>query len=99
MSDASSNPGKQALIIFIKNPEAGKVKTRLANGVGDENALAIYKYLLDHTRQMSLALPVKRFLFYDHRIDFADEWPEQHYEKAIQSCKRWRLLFNWDELP
>ncbi len=37
------------LIIFVKNPVLGKVKTRLAKSIGDEKALKIYKYLIDHT--------------------------------------------------
>lgn len=34
---------KNALIIFAKMPIAGNVKTRLAAGIGDENALYFYK--------------------------------------------------------
>jgi len=40
---------KNLLLIFTRNPELGKVKTRLAKDVGDEAALNIYKFLLDHT--------------------------------------------------
>ncbi len=40
---------KQALLIFTKNPEAGKVKTRLAATLDDEEALSVYKKLLLHT--------------------------------------------------
>ena len=32
---------KDAVIIFVRNPELGKVKTRLAATVGDEEALNI----------------------------------------------------------
>ena len=32
---------KNLLIIFTRNPELGKVKTRLAKSIGDENALTI----------------------------------------------------------
>jgi uncharacterized protein len=46
---------KQALIIFVRRPEAGKVKTRLAAGIGAENALAVYLKLLHHTRDVALA--------------------------------------------
>ena len=38
-----------ALIMFIKNPVKGKVKTRLAATIGDDMALAIYQKLLKHT--------------------------------------------------
>jgi len=38
----SNNMSEQAvLIIFVKNPELGKVKTRLAKDTGDEMALKI----------------------------------------------------------
>jgi uncharacterized protein len=37
------------LIIFVKNPVLGKVKTRLAKSIGQEKALKVYKYLIDHT--------------------------------------------------
>jgi len=40
------------LLIFTRNPELGKVKSRLAKGVGKENALTIYKKLLQHTREV-----------------------------------------------
>lgn len=35
------------LIVFIKYPEPGQVKTRLAKDVGDEKACAIYKFLAE----------------------------------------------------
>ena len=45
---------KNLLLIFTRNPELGKVKTRLAKTVGDETALEIYKFLLQKTREISL---------------------------------------------
>jgi len=39
----------QKLIIFLKYPEAGKVKTRLAAALGDEEAACIYKKLAEDT--------------------------------------------------
>ena len=32
-----------ALIVFVRHPEPGKVKTRLAKVIGDEKALTVYK--------------------------------------------------------
>lgn len=40
----------QHLLIFARLPELGKVKTRLAQGIGDEAALAVYRELLARTR-------------------------------------------------
>ena len=40
---------EQKLIVFLKWPEKGKVKTRLASAVGDEEAACIYKKLAEDT--------------------------------------------------
>jgi uncharacterized protein len=45
-----------ALIIFIKNPIKGQVKTRIARTVGDEQALAIYLELSKITRDNAVTL-------------------------------------------
>src|SRR3990167_2277732 len=39
---------ENVLIIFLKYPEPGKVKTRLAEDIGDEKACAIYKLLAEN---------------------------------------------------
>jgi rSAM/selenodomain-associated transferase 1 len=74
-----------ALIIFIKNPERGKVKTRLASTVGDDQALAVYRALLTHTRRLAESLDVvDRLLFYSAFIDRDDDWPASSFEKFLQ---------------
>ncbi|MEQ6120128.1 TIGR04282 family arsenosugar biosynthesis glycosyltransferase [Reichenbachiella sp. MALMAid0571] len=72
------------LIIFIKNPEKGKVKTRLAREVGDERALEIYKQLLDHTHSITTDLKVEKVLYYSTKIDIGDQWELGDYKKRIQ---------------
>jgi len=72
-----------ALIIFIKNPELGKVKTRIAKDVGDQTALSIYHRLLDHTRTVTHSLKFKKYLYYSEEI-LDDEWSEDHYHKMLQ---------------
>ena len=42
-------PSSVHLLIFARYPELGRVKTRLATGIGDEAALAVYQELLQHT--------------------------------------------------
>ncbi|MCB0614214.1 MAG: TIGR04282 family arsenosugar biosynthesis glycosyltransferase [Phaeodactylibacter sp.] len=74
----------KALILFIRNPEKGKVKTRLAQGVGDEQALRIYEALLEHTRRQALAVEARRLLFYSESINRNDEWREPDFEKYLQ---------------
>ncbi|WP_109832695.1 TIGR04282 family arsenosugar biosynthesis glycosyltransferase [Reichenbachiella versicolor] len=70
------------LIIFIKNPELGKVKTRLAKDIGDEKALHIYKMLLAHTRLITQNLPVQKQLHYSSNITETDSWKK--YDKYVQ---------------
>ena len=75
---------KNALIVFIKNPELGKVKTRLAKTVGAEKALAIYIALMEHTRKIAEALPVARYLFYSQEINQKDNWSARKFYKDLQ---------------
>jgi rSAM/selenodomain-associated transferase 1 len=74
----------EALIIFVRNPELGKVKTRLAKSVGDEKALEIYKALLDHARETVLQVNVNRLLFYVDRINQNDDWSKDNFSKIVQ---------------
>ena len=63
-----------ALIIFTKNPELGKVKTRLATSVGDIEALRIYKLLVAHTQKIVRSINVDVIIYYSENIDFNDAW-------------------------
>lgn len=72
------------LIIFVKNPEAGKVKTRLASSVGDLNALHIYKSLLFKTRNVALQTEAKRQVWYSSFIDQTDKWDSDIFQKNKQ---------------
>lgn len=76
---------KFLLIIFYRNPELGKVKTRLAATLGDAKALAIYLYLSAHTRTITENLPVDKVVFYSHYVDTEDNWNNDLYQKQIQS--------------
>lgn len=75
------------LIIFIKNPELGKVKTRLAQAVGKEMALEVYKYLLEKTRDATVNLKCNLALYYSEFIDLKDEWEDSIYTKFLQEGK------------
>jgi hypothetical protein len=76
---------KEAILIFIKNAELGKVKTRLAATVGNEKALQIYLALLKHTRSIAQQIAVDRLLFYSSFIDHNDEWPSADFSKHLQT--------------
>lgn len=75
---------KNALIIFVKNPVLGKVKTRLAQTVGDESALVIYQKLLEHTHQITGSLACNKFVFYSDYINENDLWENDSYRKRMQ---------------
>ena len=75
---------KRHLIIFVKNVELGKVKTRLAKDIGDENALAIYKELLIHTYNVSKSVETERRVFYSDYVQNMDLFDERLFEKYVQ---------------
>lgn len=75
----------KALIIFIKNPERGKVKTRLAATLGDDKALEIYHQLLEHTRLICEQVEADRLLFYSNFIDQEDAWQNKYFKKFVQA--------------
>ena len=77
---------KNLLIVFVKNPELGKCKTRLAASIGDEKALIFYKNMLRHTKQITDKVSATKAIYYSSFIDTNDLWPENaHYQKHLQS--------------
>jgi len=75
---------RPAIITFVKNPILGTVKTRLAQGVGEEKALQIYLRLLDHTREQVLQVDATRYIYFSQFIAESDDWPSSHFEKGLQ---------------
>jgi rSAM/selenodomain-associated transferase 1 len=76
---------KPALILFIKNPVKGRVKTRLAKKLGDEQALAVYLLLLQHTRAAAIQTDAARIIAYSDFIPESDEWDPALFLKSLQS--------------
>jgi rSAM/selenodomain-associated transferase 1 len=74
-----------ALLIFIRTPELGKVKTRLAKTIGKEKALAVYNDLLLHTMIETRTIECDKFVFYDAAINHNDIWSTECYKKKTQS--------------
>ncbi len=58
-----------AVIIFVKTPVLGKVKTRLAATIGDEKALDIYLQLLSHTLLSVKEIMADVFVYFSDTID------------------------------
>lgn len=74
----------KALILFVRNPELGQVKTRLAAGIGAEKALAVYRHLLERTRTVAEAVDADRFVFYSDMVDRKDGFLDQSFKKYVQ---------------
>ncbi|WP_166386546.1 TIGR04282 family arsenosugar biosynthesis glycosyltransferase [Polaribacter sp. 11A2H] len=72
------------LLIFTRNPELGKAKTRLAKTVGDEKALEIYKFLLDKTKEITSKVTSDKAVYYSVKIRENDIWDAKSYQKHQQ---------------
>lgn len=62
-----------ALIIFVKNPELGKVKTRLAKTVGDEESLQVYQKLIAYTQRETAQAKADLMVYYSSFVA-EDAW-------------------------
>ena len=70
------------LIVFVKNPILGKVKTRLAADVGEDSALETYKMLLQHTCKVASNSGVSVSIYYADFINDNDLW--NSFDKELQ---------------
>ncbi|WP_028888677.1 TIGR04282 family arsenosugar biosynthesis glycosyltransferase [Tenacibaculum ovolyticum] len=75
---------KNLLLVFTRNPELGKAKTRLAKTVGDETALTIYKFLLEKTKEVTANLNCDKAVYYSVKIRDNDTWDKETYQKHLQ---------------
>ena len=73
-----------ALIIFVRNPILGKVKSRLAKSIGNVKALEVYNELLYHTMLQTIDLSCDVYVFYDLFIDDNDIWNSDNFYKKLQ---------------
>ena len=75
---------KKRLIIFVKNPIEGEVKTRLASSLGEKKALDVYHKLLKITAGAVEDVNAERLVSYSGYIEESDDFDEQRFEKTIQ---------------
>lgn len=75
---------KKLLMIFTRNPELGKVKTRLSKSVGDIMALDIYQFLLDKTKEVTQNISADKVVYYSEKIAENDLWNSSLYKKEVQ---------------
>jgi uncharacterized protein len=88
---------RSALIIFQKNAILGKVKTRLAASVGDEQALEVYQWLISYTHEMVKELKVDKYLFFSDNIPENLAGEEKCFDLEVQTGEnlgeRMRIAF------
>ena len=75
---------KNLLLVFTRNPELGKVKTRLAKTVGIATALKIYIFLLERTRDISVKVSADKAVYYSVKIRENDIWDASIFQKHQQ---------------
>ena len=76
---AKRSMNSNALIIFFRIPEIGKVKTRLAKVLGDEKTLLVYKALIEKTITIAKDSGVDVFPFYSPYIAEASPWYKEAF--------------------
>jgi rSAM/selenodomain-associated transferase 1 len=72
------------LIILTRNPQLGKVKTRLAKDVGDQKALDIYIDLLKHTVYESSLIKDDKWVSFTNQIEEDKLWDSTLFHKKLQ---------------
>ncbi len=76
----------QQLLIFIKNPLLGTVKTRLAKDIGSIAARDAYEQMIRFTLKQAAGLEegIKQYLYYNHFIDNGDGLAGEKIERKLQ---------------
>ena len=74
----------ELLMIFIRNPIIGTVKTRLASKIGNKLALKVYNELTRHTASICEKIKTKKKVYYSKEIIFNDSWSDLVFQKQLQ---------------
>ncbi len=72
------------LLIFTRNIELGKCKTRLAQTLGEQAALEIYTLLVAHTAAVSKGVHAAKWVYYSKEIAVNDLFDEGDFDKRVQ---------------
>lgn len=78
------NKDSKVILIFVKNPIKGYVKTRLAKSIGDTKALKVYQSLLQITKGLTRELSCDRQVWYSQSVVKDDIWEDGDYSKFVQ---------------
>jgi rSAM/selenodomain-associated transferase 1 len=81
-----SRTSQRALLIFTRNPEPGKCKTRLAASIGDLAALNIYRFLVQHTATIARDLQgVDRMVYFSEQPVDVSFWAPAYFNYKVQT--------------
>lgn len=75
---------KQLLIIFTKNAQLGKVKTRLAATIGDAEALHTHQLLVEKTAVQMSSILYDKVVYYSDHIEDDDLFSTNGYHQHVQ---------------
>ena len=75
---------RDLLIVFLRAPERGRVKTRLAATVGEDRALAVYEQLLAHTLREAAPLPCMKEAWYADAVPDKDPSADHGFMAHVQ---------------
>lgn len=77
-------PVQRRLAVFLKTPVTGRVKTRLASDIGEENACAVYRACVETTLERLDGLVGETVLYVDegYGVTSVKQWlgPHRHYD-------------------
>ena len=73
------------IMVFVRNPELGRVKTRLAKTIGAHAALEIYEILSKNTAKIISEIDSDKLIFYSEKIQDNDIWTVINCKKQIQT--------------
>lgn len=72
------------LLVFVRNPVLGKVKTRLARSIGHQKALEVYKQLLSFTLLAVGGLNCQKRVYYADFVPASDAWQAAGFQPFMQ---------------
>ena len=75
---------KNLIIVLTRNPELGKVKSRLAKDIGEVAALDVFVKLLEHTEKTIRPINADKAIYYSEKITANDIWDDAFYKKYLQ---------------
>ncbi|MCB0395621.1 MAG: TIGR04282 family arsenosugar biosynthesis glycosyltransferase [Flavobacteriales bacterium] len=82
----SESESRSTLMVFVKSPVAGTVKTRLAASIGDAEALSVYERLLRITLNAAegCGKDIRKMLWYSGEWDGLKKWNTSRFEPCRQ---------------